>query len=237
MAKMFSFIKKLTDRFHTWSNPQPDKKESFQSGLYRSCRELPLDRFITCIVDGDLNALITCGHHSEADVAEAWANVYAEYIDLNADNESRYLSDLQKDISILRAEITIIDSILVCLSICYSRQLHEHLEKNYGIFVILESGNYVKNMQSLQAARSYFAPMQLELDMKEKQYIEYINSRKNETINRDYFSRMLRALARFNRVVTIRAKDITVEEFVYMIKDLIESTTKKVDYVDPGRNN
>ena len=24
---------------------------------------------------------------------------------------------------------------------------------------------------------------------------------------------------------------------VYMIKDLIESTTKKVDYVDPGKNN
>lgn len=234
---MFSYIKKLMARFHTWSNLQPDKKESFQSGLYRSCHELPLDRFITCIVDGDLNTLVNYGYHTEADIAEAWANIYAEYIDLNADNESRYLSDLQKDISILRAEINIIDSILVCLSICYSKQLNEHLERNYEIYVILEPGNYSKNIQSLQSARSYLAPMHLELEMKEKEYVEYINSRKNESINRDYFSRMLRALARFNRVVTIRAKDITVEEFVYMIKDLIESTTKKVDYVDPGKNN
>ena len=234
---MFSYIKKLMAPFHTWLNPQPDKKESSQSGLYRSCRELPLDRFITCIVDGDLNSLVNYGYHTEADIAEAWANIYAEYIDLNADNESRYLSDLQKDISILRSEITIIDSILVCLSICYSKQLHEHLEKNYDIYVILEPGNYIKNIQSLQSARAYLAPMQLELDMKEKEYIEYINSRKNETISRDYFSRMLRALARFNRVVTIRAKDITVEELVYMIKDLIESTTKKVDYANPGENN
>lgn len=234
---MFSYIKKLMAQFHTGLNPQPGKKESSQSELYRSCRELPLDRFITCIVDCDLNALVNYGHHTEADIAEAWANIYAEYIDLNADNESRYLSDLQKDISILRAEINIIDSILVCLSICYSKQLHEHLEKNYDISVILEPGNYIKNIQSLQSARAYLAPMQLELDMKEKEYIEYINSRKDETINRDYFSRMLRALARFNRVVTIRAKDITVEEFVYMIKDLIESTIKKVDYANQGENN
>lgn len=232
---MFLSIKKLMARFRTWLNLPHGTQVSSPSALYHSCSELPLDRFITCIVDNNIRAIIKHGEPAQEDIVEAWANIYAEYIDLNKDNEGAYLRDLQKSIVLLKSELEIIDSIFVSLSMVYSRKLHEHLEKEYEIYVTF-TGDTQKDIKTLESARNSLAPMRLELETKEKEYEEYIKSRSNDTITRDYFNRMLRALARFNRVVTIRAKDITVEEFIYMIQDLIEST-KKIANADAWEDN
>lgn len=234
IKKMLSYIKMKLGIGSTWKKQQPAHSASNRpAALYLSCSQLPLDRFINCLVNGDLNALIISGQPSLADIAEAWSNIFAEYLDINNDNEATYLLQLQSQLSVLSNYITEIETAIYLLSILPNPALGqlqrtEHIIKLEGVLrehghdYTLDPSDFNDYVEKLQQVDSSLAPDRLRFETLTKEYATYLQSKEGQSVDRTYFVTMLRRLARFNKVVVIRAAEITVEEFVMMVHDYLE---------------
>ena len=65
-----------------------------------------------------------------------------------------------------------------------------------------------------------------------KEYESYVEAHKNDEVTEKYFTTWLLRLAKYQGVAIIRAKDITVAEFVALLQDYlqyIKSKTKDTD--------
>lgn len=78
------------------STPTPTNTPS--SVWYQSITQLPLNRFIDCIVDNNLSALIISGFPSQLELQIAWEEIKMEYSDAMGDLESRVYHQLFKEV-------------------------------------------------------------------------------------------------------------------------------------------
>jgi Zn-dependent M32 family carboxypeptidase len=193
--------------------------------LYTSCDDLPLNLFIRCVVDHDLQALIIYGDPSVEDVAEAWANIYAEYLDLNEDNEGKYLLNLQKEIWLLNQNIIEVKSVVQLLRLMYHEELVAILRyKNYDQALDFEDRDaYVRDLMVIENS---LAAEILQKEIKEQEVTDYVRSRGNDTLERKYFNKMLIRISK-HMGYGVKAKETTVTEFVNMINDLLQVVESK----------
>lgn len=180
-------------------------------------------------MDGDLNALTISGNPALGDLAEAWSNIYAEYLELNNDNETIYLIELQKDIALLYDLLIETESALHFLKMAlvpgcgfiYREELVAILkERDFDFPFDLNDRQQFE--QSIEAVDNRLSPLRLQLEMKEKEYNDYMANKGEQTIDKNYFDKMLSRIARFRRVTIIRAFEITVKEFVIMVADYLD---------------
>jgi hypothetical protein len=240
MKRMFLYIAMKMAGL-SWKKPKPESSASNQpAAWYHHCGHCPLDRFKTCLFGGDLSALTISGNPAIEDLAEAWGNIYSEYLDLNNDNETIYLLQLQKEISLLTDLKIEVESALYFLSLAllpgmqfiFREELVDILrarEFDYPFYL----NNPDEYSQSLEAVTNQLSPYRLRLEMHTKEYQDYIASKSNETVDTNYFDRMLTRMARFRRVMVIRAAEITVKEFVMMIQDYLEYIKSKQKTLEP----
>lgn len=228
MRKTFSFIKTKQEPGNSWKKKKHGQETFFpQAELLVTCSRLPLDKFITCLIDGDLSVLIISGKPSPEEVAEAWAGIFSEYLDLNQDNEAKYLLNLQSNISLLNHQITETDTAIFLLSVGYRTDLIQIIEDN-GYTISVSEADFENNLEryadGLTAASEQLAPDRLLFETLSKEYDRAVNSKNEEGIVMDrlFFSKILRAIARFCRTTVIRPSELTVEEYVLLYKDMVE---------------
>lgn len=202
------------------------------AALYRTCSSLPLDRFITILTTSDLTPLIIYGEPSLADISEAWANIYAEYMDINDDNEGVYILRLQSQIALLKNNLIEIETALYCLTLEYRQDLIDILE-DHGITIAADPSDFPAYLQAIESADASLAFARLQLETLTNEYIQYENNRQKQTVDKAYFMMTLRRLARFNHVVVIKPESITVEEFVMMVRDYFEYLSKNQKQMEP----
>lgn len=191
--------------------------------FYKSCSETPLSVFIECLVEGNLKALIISGEPTSEQLAMAWAELFSEFTDLNADNEQMYVLTLQGEITLIHEEIAEVEGVLYFLSpemlpfsITMKDELLNVLHKyDYPHEIDVSEPGYV---EQLEIIANRLCPIKLKLQMKMRELSEYNQEKKNDSIDKQYFSRMLVRLSKFQGF-NIRAKDITVEEFVMICKE------------------
>jgi hypothetical protein len=229
MGKMFSYIKRKMGGL-LWKKIKPANSASNQQAeWYRTCSQCPLDKFIRCLVDGDLSALIIRGNPSLPDLAEAWANIYAEYLDLNDDNETAYILLLQRDIALEQLAIIEVSTALNFLATAILDK-HEHffhpslidVLRRHDIDFPFDLKNREEYAQSIEFTLNRINSMQHLLEVKVKELDSYMADKSNNTIDALYFDRTLVRLARFRHCAVIRASEITVKEFVLMLKDFLD---------------
>ena len=240
MKRMFLYIV-LKMAGLSWPKPKPGSSASTQpAAWYQSCSQCPLDRFITCLVDSDLSALVISGNPSLGDLAEAWGNIYAEYLDLNNDNETIYLLQLQKEIGLL-TEIKIeVETAIQFLSMALLPNM-EYMFREDLVKILrdrdfdypFDLANPQQYLQSLEAIDSRLSPFRLRLELNVKEYKDYLKSKGDQTVDKTYFNKMLTRIARFRRLTVIRATEITVYEFVMMVQDYLEYINSQQKTLEP----
>lgn len=184
--------------------------------------------------EGDLKALIISGQPATEDIAEAWANIFSEYLDLNQDNEAIYLLQLKSQIAVLQYILTEVATALYLLTIDYRDELIEIITDNgYDININSEEFDTEPYMDAIARTAEQMAPDHLRFETMDKEYNAAVNSKNEEGVimDRPFFSQILRAIARYCHTPVIRAKDLFVDEYVFLYKDMVayNETNKTTD--------
>lgn len=193
-----------------------------QEELYQDL-SLPLDRFIKCIVQGDLTALIISGKHSGEKLALAWGIIYNKYLDANYENDTIYPLQLKKEITLLDCYITDVE---LCLFFIYNLYpiRHEGLEeclKNLGHKLKAPYSDATSLNNALFIIRNRLGRKKLDLTTKIKELNLYIEAHKNDEVTDKYFTSILSRLAKYQGVAIIKSKDITVQEFITLLTEYL----------------
>ncbi len=225
-AKTIFCMKSQTELLEPSRNQLPGEQTLSPYRLYRTCDETPLSVFIKCVVDGDLSALIIEGSPAVEDLAEAWAMLYGEYLDLINSGEHKYVLSLQKEIAILDNEIQMIELCLYVLTIGYVEEIDEFL-KTLDVYTDLDPLN-PSYYQKIKAANDSLAQRRMELKIKTNEYQNYLKNNETRTeVTRRYFTKTLLDIAKHRGIATIKPANITVEEYAIMLEDLNNSHGKK----------
>lgn len=75
--------------------------ETVEVKYHQTIYDLPLSKFIDCIVDGNLSALIIHGLPTIEQLSEAWQNILSEYSENVGTQEYRLYVQMYKEVSIL----------------------------------------------------------------------------------------------------------------------------------------
>lgn len=75
---------------------------------YHSIYDLPLNKFIDCMIDGNLSALIVTGFPNPEILKQAWDNILAEYSDVIGSQEHRMIFQLWKEVAIMKVSVDMI---------------------------------------------------------------------------------------------------------------------------------
>lgn len=202
----------------TWLRKPQDNRASNQAAVLFLDLSLPLDRFIKCVVKGDLQALIISGNPTELQITQAWSNIYYAYIDLNNDNEIKYVIQLQKKISLLRNHVIEVEGCLLFLAEGYHKDLVRILREN-GYKYDIDPDN---TKPALEIIRNEFSLKKMSLESSQKEYDDYIEAHKNDDVSETFFIKMLIRLAKYQGVAIIKTRDISVYEFVMLMRDYME---------------
>ena len=206
-----------------WKRKRPDSQESTRPAvLYRTCDELPFDRFIKCSCKRDYEALIKeKGTFSFGELVECWEGIRIEFLDLNEDNESLYLVRLEKEIAHLSSHIETVASLLVILSKTYHPEFVRLLH-NLGYHYEFDPKNITAYINSLGCVENRLAAPRYKLEQKQTEYEDYLKNKDLGIADEKHYRRILTRLAKHMGVAVIRSQEITTSEFVFMWQDYLQ---------------
>ena len=78
---------------------------TLEEKYYQSIHDLPLNKFIDCMVDGNLSALIISGFPQPELLAEAWDNILGEYSEAIGSQEHRMIFQLWKEVAVIKISV------------------------------------------------------------------------------------------------------------------------------------
>lgn len=136
---------------------------------YLHITELPLNRFIDCLVDGNINALVISGKPTGEDLMTAWVNIQAEYADAVGTNEYRLYVGILKEVLILGATMAQIDCLITLLEEFYHPEILSRLNKLLRTSFTLDPSDEEKYKATLKRFRMRSKGVKMDLDLKEIQ--------------------------------------------------------------------
>lgn len=207
---------------HTLPKMEQEPPECNPYSLYLSCDHLPLDKFIRCICDSDLQALVISGNVPLHILADAWADIFYEYLDMQQHNHSRYKIELIRDITKLQARLFRVETILYCLRIMYHPDIHAQLAA-LEIEVKLNPHDSAEYLETLNAIHSRSREWAIDIKLKQAELESLDEHGKDSgTIGKTYFTSVLAKIATYKRVPVIRTTEIMVTEFCAMYEEWID---------------
>lgn len=189
--------------------------------LYQSCDKIDLERFLDVLFDKEFDRLIIEGAPPEAAIKEAWNAIYLQYSELANDGTYNETLDKVMQVNTLNAKIFLVDGIVKHLMLAYDKKLVGILH-NMGYPCDLKEGEDPEAKLKNVVARAKRLVVQMDIAQKDLERLQGIH---HETSGRDSFDDGLDALSK-HRGYTVRAKDITVTQFLRSIKRLNEETLK-----------
>lgn len=189
---------------------------------------LPLSLFIRCIIDSDLTALIIKGKPEQNDLVLAWTSIYKQYIDLNYENESVYIVNLEREIALLKTLVSEVETALYFLAITYHEGCIRVLKEN-GFKDVITEENKDEVLPVMQNKLTF---KKLTLASKEQEHKDYVAAHAGEEISESYFIKTLMRIAKFQGVSIIRTKDINVKEYIIYIKEYLKYVEEKANQLD-----
>ena len=183
--------------------------------IHEKICDLPLTKFIDCIVDGNLSSLTISGYPTEEQLVTAWGNILAEYSELIGTDEYRMYVQLYKEVNIIKITLSQITIAINIIRVIRDDYFVAEINKLLGTtckFNWSDQGSYQAECNKC-VNRS--AALKIKLDLKNLQFeaIEKKNTGTGEKLERQYFTSIL----------------ITLSDHV---KYRIEDTIKMSEYCD-----
>lgn len=208
----------------------------FVESLYRTINELLLDRFITVLCDGDLSALVKPGflRPSDEELNLCWSGIFLEYLDASEDNQTRYKITLARDIEILRARLSQIESLILILRTMRHPEAVTMLQAKDNEDLLFPADDLDQYHADINMSWDRSREIKIDLDLKilEKSEIEESEKTAEEIslksgiappkANRTMFLNILATIATYKKVAVIRTSEITVAEFCAMFREYLD---------------
>ncbi len=195
--------------------------------LYQHINELPLSRFIECLVDNNLKALIISGVPHEDALNEAWANIYEQYVEAIGDNENKMYLLLYKEITKTAIDISLIDKLIEVLQTYrvknFEDMLNGALKTNFK-FDASKPEEYEKLLKRCQN-RSKSININHNLKKLQLEAMQKKAEGKSQKPTKEHFSSVLNVLSKHN-AYRVNAADITVYEYIDLIQLMNQFNSK-----------
>jgi hypothetical protein len=187
------------------------------------CDQLLLSNFKRCLIHGDLSALVIKGNPPQADIVQAWANIYSEYIDLSAGTEKDYALQLEADLTLLFSHISDTETCTYILSILpHFKQEAADILYGYGYKYPWNKEDVTQNKKYYDIINNRLASKRMNYTNKEKELKNILKVREGGTFNDEYFDSMLDTLASWRKVAVIHDTEITVMQFIIMLRNYVK---------------
>lgn len=189
--------------------------------LYRSCSELPLYNFIKILVDNNFSYLVKKQGLIKANVDEAWADIFSEYISLSNSAQQNYLLTILKDITFLNNKIILVQSIVNQLLIQHNEELVKQL-RSFGFRYKYDPSNEEAYFNDLRLTITQSKSMLVKIDLR-KAELAKLNKSESKVTESEYDS-LLFELGKFQGF-PFRAKDNTVSQFIVCLNAFKKANT------------
>ncbi len=189
---------------------------------YQNINELPLKRFIDCICDSNIYALIITGHPKMEELEHSWNEIKLQYADLIKDHEYRHYINQVNEHSRLEITYQQVLSLLAFLKDNYHKKFADMLNQKLGSsfqFNVNLPEDYDKD---LKRAKTRSGGLKIQVDLKalqlaglEKRFGENNDGKK---MTRESFQSVLIALSDHKQYRI--TDDITVYEYCIRVQNL-----------------
>ncbi len=193
--------------------------------LYNDCSKLPLDKFIDCLIDNDLQQLIISGTATESKLQEIWDQIYIQYLQLSQDGSYNETLELFKEIDQLKSKITIVNNTIRYLQIKFDQDLVDIINGFALRCNIIESDRDETLINKLNLVVARMKKWFPRLSQKEKE-LEELRNKNTVKIDRSYFDDALEAMSQQKGFV-IEASKITVSRFCRSLVKMNEQVQKE----------
>jgi hypothetical protein len=152
--------------------------------------------------------------------------IFYQFVDANGDNESIYIIELKKDISLMEYKIKRVECIVAILrEVAFSETLLKELQ-SFGIRtngIDPDKEDYELRLRKILAS---IAPRKFQLQEMVNELDAYEKSMEDKKIDRNFFTTMLMRLSKFMRY-HIRAHDIMTSEYIALFKEYVSHSSKQ----------
>lgn len=158
-----------------------------------------MDQFIDCSVDRRLESLVKSGHAEPEELAEAWTDLFFEFLDLTADVKTKHRFTLIMEIEYLKRKIDLVHGWVTLLSIRHTEQVANAL-RIIGFDVELNPDDPDIYKAELNRIKAIISSDSLQLDLKRIE-LKVILERQStqEGVTREYYSKMFHRINNFRQ--------------------------------------
>jgi hypothetical protein len=189
---------------------------------YRHITELPLNRFIDCLVDDNIYALVITGNPDQVELKAAWLDIQSEYADAIGNSEYRLFVNLMKEVIVLGTTLDQINVLVSLLEEYYHIEIHQRLNKLLNATIALDPTDPDKYKAGLKGAIMRSKSIKIKLDLKNIQ-LKDIQAKMEEPgkkPEREYFHSVLITLSDHAKYQI--ADNITVYEYCDRVKRFVK---------------
>lgn len=183
---------------------------------YRTCDELPLNRFIDCVTGDSLRPLLKWGYLSNLNAI--WEDIFSEYSVLIKDTKNSMVLRLATSITTTETKLFIIHNIIAFLTHTYDESVAKRLS-SYGlaqVFTPDDKDAYHEQLVSVyNRAKSY----QVRIDQSRAQ-LKALQSDEKPPTKHDYFSLITALSGEIG--YEIKPAEKTVSEFIAILNHVKE---------------
>lgn len=179
--------------------------------IYDDCGKLPLSRFIDCVLDNNLAALVIEGEPSESELKQAWDIIYLQYCQLSQAGSYNEALELNREIEDLRAKIQLTNACVQVLAIRYEPDvvgLLNFFALRCDVLQDDEGDVLIGKLNMVIGRAKKWAVM---LEQKQKQF-DTLQGTEMKKIDRGHFDDLIDALSTFKKY-QVEADRITVSLF------------------------
>lgn len=190
---------------------------------HKSLQDLPLAKFVDCIVDGNLSALTITGFPEPAELQQAWSEILLEYSDCIGTNEYRLYVQLYKDIQINKITLEQLTIALNILQVTYDEFFVKEVNKILRTTCKFNWADQASYQAEVKKCFNRSKALKIALDLKLMKFesIEAKNKGKEgAVIDRKYFTAILVTLSDYAKY---RIEDnIKMPEYCERVKRFTE---------------
>lgn len=195
------------------STPLPVENQSAPEEWYKGIINLPLNKFIECLVDSNLSALTISGFPTPTQLHAAWSDIQQEYADAIGSSETKIY--MKKWAELVRAQVKLacIEDMIELLHSVYYEPFAQRLDVELRVMLKLDYTQPEDYFKKLKSAHTRSRGLKIALDMMQIQFAAMQEKFKGtgKLPTREYFYSYLYTLSDYAKY---EIKDtITVFEF------------------------
>lgn len=192
------------------TNPLKRKPHPEQLKLLSRANEVCMDKFIACICRNEYEVLLVSGKATASQLAEAWASLFYEYVDLIGAEETKHRVRLAAEINLLDTRIKIIESWLKIIEVSWSKNIVEALNKlGYSL-------SYENAQSDIASIRGDVRADRLNLKVKKLEFDSLDQS--GDTIDEAYFRKVFFRINNYARREAVNGQT-SVQDYCVALKD------------------